>query len=82
MDAPVLTAGNLTQAQTDMQTAQAENTKAQNYLSLAQQIQTVINNGDTVEIIVDRNRKFASPKWMDFVVTTTARHQISKSVKN
>jgi guanosine-3',5'-bis(diphosphate) 3'-pyrophosphohydrolase len=42
----------------------------------------LLNNGDTVEIIVDRNRKIPSQKWLEFTVTTTARRQISKSAKN
>jgi len=38
-------------------------------------------NGDVVEIIIDRKRKLPNHEWLDFVVTTTARHQISKALK-
>lgn len=41
----------------------------------------LLNNGDTVEIIVDRNRKGPSTDWQKFVVTTIARRQIQKSQK-
>lgn len=39
-------------------------------------------NGDVVEIIIDRKRTRPSHEWLDFVVTTTARHQITKALKN
>jgi guanosine-3',5'-bis(diphosphate) 3'-pyrophosphohydrolase len=42
----------------------------------------LLNNGDTVEILVDRNRKGPSPDWQKFVVTTIARHHIQKFTKN
>ncbi|OGB74673.1 hypothetical protein A2810_00060 [candidate division Kazan bacterium RIFCSPHIGHO2_01_FULL_49_10] len=38
-------------------------------------------NGDVVEIIIDRKRAKPSHEWLDFVVTTTARHQIQKALK-
>ncbi len=39
-------------------------------------------NGDVVEIIIDRKRVKPNPDWLSFVVTTTARHEISKALKN
>ncbi len=39
-------------------------------------------NGDVVEIIIDRKRSKPSHEWLDFAVTTTARHQIAKTLKN
>ena len=39
-------------------------------------------NGDVVEILVDKKRTQPSHEWLDFVVTTTARHQIFKALKN
>ena len=39
-------------------------------------------NGDVVEILVDKKRTQPSHEWLDFVVTTTARHQIQKALKN
>ena len=39
-------------------------------------------NGDVVEIIIDRHRKSPSHEWLDFVVTTNARHSISKVLKS
>ena len=38
-------------------------------------------NGDVVEIIIDRKRRSPSHEWLDFVVTTTARHQINRALK-
>jgi len=38
-------------------------------------------NGDVVEIIIDRKRQKPSHEWLDFVITTTARHEISKALK-
>lgn len=38
-------------------------------------------NGDVVEIIIDRKRVKPNPDWLSFVVTTTARHEISKALK-
>lgn len=38
-------------------------------------------NGDVVEIIIDRKRNKPNHEWLDFVVTTTARHEISKALK-
>ncbi len=40
-----------------------------------------LGNGDVVEIIIDRKRKLPSHEWLDFVMTTTARQQIQKSLK-
>lgn len=42
----------------------------------------ILDNGDVVEIIVDRKRTQPSHDWLDFVVTTTARREIQKSLKN
>lgn len=39
-------------------------------------------NGDVVEIIIDRNRKKPSHEWLNFVVTRTARREISKALKS
>ena len=39
-------------------------------------------NGDVVEILLDRHRTTPSHEWLDYVVTTTARHQIQKALKN
>ena len=38
-------------------------------------------NGDVVEIIIDRKRAKPSHEWLDFVITTTARHEISRALK-
>ncbi len=38
-------------------------------------------NGDVVEIIIDRKRAKPNHEWLNFVVTTTARHAISKALK-
>jgi GTP pyrophosphokinase len=40
-----------------------------------------LNNGDVVEMLVDRKRKTPNPDWLDFVVTTAARREISKNIK-
>lgn len=40
-----------------------------------------LQNGDIVEIIVDRHRKKPNPDWLKFVVTTMARHAITKALK-
>ncbi len=39
-----------------------------------------LNNGDVVEILIDRKRKTPSPRWLDFAVTAAARREISKSI--
>lgn len=39
-------------------------------------------NGDVIEIIIDRKRNKPNHEWLDFVVTTTARREISKALKN
>ena len=38
-------------------------------------------NGDVVEIIIDRKRAKPNPDWLNFVVTTDARREISKTLK-
>lgn len=38
-------------------------------------------NGDVVEILIDRKRNKPNHEWLDFVVTTTARREISKALK-
>lgn len=38
-------------------------------------------NGDVVEIIIDRKRHKPNHDWLNFVVTTTARREISKVLK-
>jgi guanosine-3',5'-bis(diphosphate) 3'-pyrophosphohydrolase len=40
-----------------------------------------LNNGDVVEILVDRKRKNPNPDWLNFIVTITARREISKIIK-
>jgi len=45
------------------------------------QLNTHLKNGDVVEIIIDRKRALPNPDWLEFVVTTTARREITKSVK-
>lgn len=35
-------------------------------------------NGDVIEIFLDRKKKIPSPGWLDFVVTNTAKKEISK----
>lgn len=39
-------------------------------------------NGDVVEIIIDRKRQKPNHEWLDFVITTAARREISKVLKN
>jgi len=41
-----------------------------------------LQNGDVVELLVDRKRKAPSRDWLDFVVTTTARREILKNSKS
>ncbi len=38
-------------------------------------------NGDVIEIILDRSKKAPSRDWLGFIVTTTARREISKALK-
>jgi len=38
-------------------------------------------NGDMVEILIDRKKTKPNPDWLGFVVTTIARHAISKALK-
>lgn len=40
-----------------------------------------LTNGDVVEILLNRNRKTPNHDWLNFVVTTIARHAISKALK-
>lgn len=40
-----------------------------------------LKNGDIVKIILDKNRKGPSAKWLDFVKTSTARHHILNYTK-
>jgi len=40
-----------------------------------------LNNGDVVEMLVNRKRKLPNSDWLNFVVTTTARRQIAKKIK-
>jgi GTP pyrophosphokinase len=44
-------------------------------------LNTPLSNGDVVEILVDRKRKHPSHEWLDFVVTNTARREITKALK-
>jgi GTP diphosphokinase / guanosine-3',5'-bis(diphosphate) 3'-diphosphatase len=39
-------------------------------------------NGDIVEVIVDKTRAKPSSDWLEFVVTTTARREIAKAIRN
>lgn len=41
-----------------------------------------LRNGDVVEILVDRKRHKPNPDWLDFAVTTEARHEINKIIKS
>lgn len=38
-------------------------------------------NGDVVEILIDKKRTRPSHEWLDFAITSLARHQIQKSLK-
>ncbi|MFH0815038.1 MAG: RelA/SpoT family protein [Candidatus Falkowbacteria bacterium] len=40
-----------------------------------------LRNGDIVKIVIDKNRKGPSAKWLDFVKTSTARHHILNYTK-
>jgi len=40
-----------------------------------------LQNGDMVEIELDRRRRAPSSKWLEFVVTTHARHAIQRSIR-
>lgn len=44
-------------------------------------LNTKLRNGDVVEIIIDRKRTLPNPDWLEFVVTQTARREISKAAK-
>ncbi len=39
-------------------------------------LDTVLKNGDVVEILLDKNRKGPNPNWLDFVKTQTAKNHI------
>jgi GTP pyrophosphokinase len=41
-----------------------------------------LQNGNVVEILVDRKKKTPNSRWLDFVVTNTARREISKYLHN
>jgi GTP pyrophosphokinase len=41
----------------------------------------VLKNGDVVEIIVDHKRQTPNRDWLNFVVTATAKREISKTTK-
>lgn len=41
-----------------------------------------LQNGDVVEILLDRNRKKPNLDWLKFVVTTAAKREISKISRN
>ncbi|HYE60346.1 MAG TPA: RelA/SpoT family protein [Candidatus Kapabacteria bacterium] len=45
-------------------------------------IDTPLQNGDVVEIIMDKNRKGPNPDWMKFVKTHTAKNHIKAYEKN
>lgn len=40
-----------------------------------------LKNGDVVEIVVDKSRRYPNPDWLGFVVTTVARREINKALK-
>lgn len=44
-------------------------------------LETVLKNGDVVEIIIDKNRKGPSQDWIEFVKTHTAKTHIRQSQK-
>ena len=44
-------------------------------------LETILKNGDVVEIIIDKNRKGPSQDWMEFVKTHTAKAHIRQSQK-
>ena len=39
-----------------------------------------LKNGDTVEIIIDKNRKLPNPDWLNFVKTNTAKEKIKDAL--
>lgn len=45
-------------------------------------LDTVLKNGDVVEIILDKNRKTPSHDWLEFVKTHTAKTHIRQSEKH
>lgn len=45
-------------------------------------LDTALNSGDVVEIIVDKNRKGPSPDWLKTVKTHVAKSHIKNSMKN
>ncbi len=40
-----------------------------------------LTNGDVVEIVLNRNKKLPSRDWLKFIVTTKARHEILRALK-
>lgn len=44
-------------------------------------VDTVLKNGDVVEILLDKNRKGPSPDWINFVKTHTAKARIRSAQK-
>ncbi len=40
-----------------------------------------LQNGDIIKIVLDRNRVKPNPDWLDFVVTTSAKHAIRHGLK-
>jgi GTP pyrophosphokinase len=45
-------------------------------------LDTVLNSGDIIEILTDKNRKGPNPDWMKFVKTRHARNKIKEATKN
>ncbi len=45
-------------------------------------LDTILNNGDVVEIITDKNRKGPNPDWAEFVKTQTAKAHINNYKKS
>ena len=44
-------------------------------------LNTMLQNGDVVKIIIDKNRKNPSPDWLGFVKTTTAKNKIKNRLQ-
>lgn len=45
-------------------------------------LDTKLQSGDVVEIIIDKNRKSPSSDWLKFVKTNVAKHKIKSRIKN
>ena len=45
-------------------------------------LDTKLNNGDVVKILIDKNRQGPSPDWLNFVKTNLAKHKIRSQVKH